>query len=75
MWWWRNSPKEDRLGVCMARSDLLFQEQHFYGKDVNRSALKDIENIILVTQHFRRDLGEKKKRHKAYVCCFLNIRK
>lgn len=77
MWCWRKSPKEDRLGVCMAGSDLLFQEQHFYGKGVDRSALKDMENIILVTHHFSWEVlqKKKKKKQKAYVCCFLNIRK
>lgn len=36
---------------------------------------KDMENIILLTQHFSREILGKKKKHKAYVCCFLNIRK
>lgn len=45
----------------MAGSDLLFQEQHFYGKGVNRSALKDMENIILITQHFSWEILQKKK--------------
>lgn len=31
----------------MAGSHLLFQEQHFYGEGVNRSALKEMENILV----------------------------
>lgn len=54
----------------MAGSDLLFQEQHFYGKGVKRSAPKDLENIILITQHFRRDLGEEKKSIKHLSAVF-----
>lgn len=54
----------------MAGSDLLFQEQHFYGKGVKRSAPKDMENIILITQHFRRDLGEEKKSIKHLSAVF-----
>lgn len=53
----------------MARSNVLFQEQQFHSKGANRSALRETENTILITQHFGWEILPKRLQ-KAYVCYF-----
>lgn len=53
----------------MARSNVLFQEQQFHAKGANRSALRETDNTILITQHFGWEILPKRLQ-KAYVCYF-----
>lgn len=66
---WRNSPKEDRLRV------IYFSKNSVFMVKVWTQVLSKIWKISSCLLSTSGEILGEKKRHKAYVCCFLNIRK